>query len=115
MMLVEAHEMSNKTALPALTLSHALELLAGHVQSLSWQVGKYGFSFPGVPRVVVEIRSEPTSAVEGIIWDSVSLDGKWVGNRHAAVMAYTKHCMPTIEKLGRGEHVEWGCPEKVAA
>lgn len=103
---------ATKKQLPDLTLAHAIELLAGHVQAMSYQVGKFGFGFPGVPVLRVEIR--PTGGSEGAIWDTVVIDGKVVGNRHAAVMALQKHCLPTIEKLGRGEHVEWGSPESAA-
>lgn len=68
---------------------YELELFAYHVGSIYRDTGKFGLSCrTGIlAEVVIEPRTDPK---QDMIWDQVTINGHWCGNRAGGARAYAK-------------------------
>jgi hypothetical protein len=90
------------------SLTHVLSIFAYHISLFyraQWgpdgKTSKFGLHFYDDITVKVEIRKHECN--NDLEYDHVYINGISVGNRHAAINAYTRLCAPYIEKLVKGE------------
>lgn len=67
-----------------------LELFAYHVGSIYRDTGKFGLSCRQGIHAEVEITPNELSVSAGDIWDSVTINGRSVGNRCGGARAYAR-------------------------
>ena len=70
--------------------SNLADLLAYHIGCIYRDLGKFGLSAREGIYADVEIMPSSLSATDGAIWDSVTINGHWCGNRCGGAKAYAR-------------------------
>ena len=84
---------AEKPASPEISVTltaHELELFAYHMSCLFRDKGNFGLSTREGIYANVNITPSALSPSEGSIWDSVTINGHWCGNRCGGAKAYAR-------------------------
>ena len=88
------------------TTGHDLETLAYHLSVIYRESGRVGFAAPDGRHCEITITAGTLSAdTNDPIWDQVTIDGHWCGNRHGGAKAYVRFWAGKAEYGARRKRV----------